>query len=190
MIITENIESIKNELAQCRNAADKGYKLAADKYAEIRETLREEEEKIAETNRKQNELSQVKNSSLIEDQMKGMEFLKKRVESIGDDVIALHAQQKDFSIVLYGRTMAGKSTLMEVLTHGDGKSIGKGAQRTTTDVRSYYWNGLKIIDVPGVCSFESEEDDKVAFEAAKTADLVLFLLTDDAPQEGEARALA
>ncbi|MFV0559874.1 MAG: hypothetical protein ACK5NA_04070 [Enterococcus sp.] len=32
-----------------------------------------------------------------------------------------------FSITLFGRTMAGKFTLMEVLTHGSGKSIGKGA---------------------------------------------------------------
>ena len=41
----------------------------------------------------------------------------------------------NFSITLFGRTMAGKSTLMEILTNGDGKSIGLGAQRTTRDIR-------------------------------------------------------
>ncbi len=186
----DNADSIKAELLQCQKHAEKGYQLAAQKYGEIRDTLREEEKKITEAQRKQNELSLVKNSSVIDKQINALALLKTRVEDIGKDIIALHAQQKEFSIVIYGRTMVGKSTLMETLTHGDGKSIGKGAQRTTLDVRSYYWNGLKIIDVPGVCSFESEEDDRVAFEAAKSADLVLFLLTDDAPQAGEANALA
>ncbi|MEG0109220.1 MAG: GTPase domain-containing protein, partial [Lachnospiraceae bacterium] len=82
--------------------------------------------------------------------------------------------------------MAGKSTLMEILTEGDGKTIGKGAQRTTRDVRQYTWKGLKITDVPGIGAFEGEEDEQIAFETAKTADLILFLITDDAPQASEA----
>ena len=40
-----------------------------------------------------------------------------------------------FNITLFDRTMSGKSTLMEILTNGEGKSIGKGAQRTTQDGR-------------------------------------------------------
>ena len=95
----------------------------------------------------------------------------------------------EFTIILYGRTMAGKSTLMEVLRHGDGSSIGKGAQRTTLDVRAYHWNGLKIFDVPGTCSFGGEKDDNLALAAAEDADLALFLLTDDAPQPYEAERL-
>lgn len=185
-----DIEILKSELENCRKSAEKGYALAAQKYGEIRETLREEENKLLEAERKQNEFSQVKNSAIIAEQTEALTALKNRVENIGRDIITLHAQQKEFSIVIYGRTMVGKSTLMETLTHGDGKSIGKGAQRTTRDVRSYYWNGLKIIDVPGVCSFESEQDDKIALDAAKSADLVLFLITDDAPQAAEAKALA
>ena len=92
----------------------------------------------------------------------------------------------DFSIALFGRTMAGKSTLMEVLINGDGSTIGKGAQRTTRDIRSYEWNGLRITDVPGIGAFEGEDDEQIAFEVAKTADLILFLITDDAPQASEA----
>jgi len=137
-----DIEILKSELANCRKSAEKGYALAAQKYGEIRETLREEENKLLEAERKQNEFSQVKNSAIIAEQTEALTALKNRVENIGRDIITLHAQQKEFSIVIYGRTMVGKSTLMETLTHGDGKSIGKGAQRTTRDVRSYYWNGL------------------------------------------------
>ena len=100
------------------------------------------------------------------------------------------AQSDKFSIALFGRTMSGKSTLMEILTHGDGSSIGKGGQRTTRDVRSYDWEGLKVTDVPGIAAFEGREDEELAFEAAAQSDLVLFLITDDAPQNEEAECFA
>ncbi len=86
--------------------------------------------------------------------------------------------------------MAGKSTLMEILTRGDGRAIGTGAQRTTRDVRSYLWKGLEVTDVPGVAAFEGEEDERVAYAAASQADMVLFMITDDAPQAAEAECLA
>ena len=85
--------------------------------------------------------------------------------------------------------MAGKSTLMEFLTDGTGVSIGTGGQRTTRDVRSYYWNGLEVVDVPGICAADGGDDEGVALEAVKRADLVLFLITDDAPTPSEAKFL-
>ena len=62
-----------------------------------------------------------------------------------------------FNITLFGRTMTGKSTLMEILTEGDGHTISKGAQRTTRDTRQivriryepngeYGFNGERIPD--------------------------------------------
>lgn len=95
-----------------------------------------------------------------------------------------------FSITLFGRTMAGKSTLMEVLTRGSGNSIGKGAQRTTRDVRKYFYKGMQITDVPGISAFKGAEDEEIAFEAAQKSDLILFLITDDAPQASEAEYLS
>ena len=87
--------------------------------------------------------------------------------------------RNDFSITVFGRTMAGKSTLMEILTHGDGKSIGNGAQRFTRDVRTYSYKKLNITDVPRVAAFEGKDDEDVAFNAAKKCDLIMFLITDD-----------
>lgn len=99
-----------------------------------------------------------------------------------------------FTITVFGKTTVGKSTLMETLIHGKGDSIGKGAQRTTRDVRRYVWdeNHIEFVDVPGICAAKSGglEDSKKAFDAVRTADLVLFLITDDGPQEEEAAALA
>lgn len=104
-----------------------------------------------------------------------------------EDIDAL--SRTSFSITLFGRTMAGKSTLMEILTHGKGESIGKGAQRTTQDVRTYKYKDLQITDVPGIAAFDGEDDENIAFDAAKKCDLILFLITDDAPQACEAECL-
>ena len=95
-----------------------------------------------------------------------------------------------FNITLFGRTMTGKSTLMEILTEGDGHTIGHGAQRATRDTRQYEWNGMKILDVPGVAALGGSDDERVAYQAAQQADLIVFLITDDAPQPVEAEHLA
>ncbi len=81
---------------------------------------------------------------------------------------------------------------MEILTEGTGESIGKGAQRTTRDTREYSWknNNLKITDVPGIAAFDGQDDENVAYESAKQADLILFLITDDGPQAYEADCLS
>ena len=82
-----------------------------------------------------------------------------------------------FNITLFGQTMSWKSTLMEILANGEGKSIGRGAQRTTQDVREYHWNGMKVTGVPGVAAFGGNVDEDVAYGAANQADLILFLIT-------------
>ena len=182
--------NLEEELQQCRQYAEEGYQLAIHQYNEIKDTIKDVSKSIDSADREQNQMSRIKNTQLLEQQQQSLNELATYVDKIHDDIEMLKERQKDFTIIVYGRTMAGKSTLMEILTHGNGKSIGRGAQRTTLDVRSYFWKGLKIFDVPGICSFGGAEDDKLAFEAAKSADLILFLLTDDAPQPDEAEALA
>ncbi len=90
-----------------------------------------------------------------------------------------------FTVTLFGRTKAGKSTIREALTNGDGSTIGKGAQRTTRDVRIYSWNHLRIIDTPGFDAYKGEEDEKIAFSQIDETDLILFLVTSDSIEESE-----
>ena len=91
-----------------------------------------------------------------------------------------------FNITLFGKTKAGKSTLMEILTHGDGSHMGKGGQRTTRDVRIYEWKGMTVTDVPGIEAYGGQEDDEKAEEAATYADLILFMITAGQPEGSEA----
>ncbi|MBR0288538.1 MAG: 50S ribosome-binding GTPase, partial [Selenomonadaceae bacterium] len=182
--------SIERELERCRQSAEEGYALANAKYSDIKNTLIDAANSLSKTDKEQSQVSRIRNSELVEKQKSELQQLRNRIDYIGSDLNNLRGRMKDFSIVVYGRTMAGKSTLMEILTHGNGESIGKGSQRTTLDVRDYHWNDLKITDVPGICAFEGAEDEKLALEAAKSADLILFLLTSDAPQPDEAACLA
>ena len=98
----------------------------------------------------------------------------------------------NFNIVVYGKTMTGKSTLMETLLKGNGQSIGRGTQRTTLDVRSYRWNNLQIYDTPGIAASAAggREDERKAYEVAKEADMIVFLLGDDNISDEEAKAFA
>lgn len=82
-----------------------------------------------------------------------------------------------FSICLFGRTKVGKSTTMEALTKGSGKSIGIGKQDTTKTSTEYIWNGLKVIDTPGIDSIHNDKQlENLALSYADEADLIAFLL--------------
>ncbi|MDY4417269.1 GTPase [Selenomonas sp.] len=183
-------EALAAALEDCKASAEEGYRIASEVAGVIHELLEQAEENLEEAEASQEDLDRLERTGLLSQQRQEIIDLQRMDRDIKQNVDRLWRQKKDFSIVVYGRTMAGKSTLMEILTHGNGESIGKGAQRTTRDVRDYYWKGMKVTDVPGICSFDGREDDALAMEAAKKADLIVFLLTDDAPQEEEAQQLA
>lgn len=87
-----------------------------------------------------------------------------------------------FTVMLFGRTMAGKSTIREAITGGDGSSIGQGAQRTTRDIKEYEWKNLRVVDTPGFGAWGGEEDTAIAHSIVEESDLILFLLSSDSVQ--------
>jgi predicted GTPase len=95
-----------------------------------------------------------------------------------------------YTVPLFGRTKAGKSTIREALTQGDGSTIGKGAQRTTRETYEYSWQGLRLIDTPGIEAYRGEEDTEKANEIIDQADMILFLTSDDSVQQGEFEQMA
>ena len=176
-------------LEDCRQSAKRGQKIASSERQLLDKALTTAEDKISQTviEFRQSPCETAGMTELLESQLENIRGAMNDLKiSFNENLDLLAENMGSFSITLFGRTMAGKSTLMEVLTEGDGMSIGKGAQRTTRDIRRYEWNGLSVTDVPGIGAFEGEEDTRLAFDAAKTADLILFLLTDDAPQAIEA----
>jgi len=112
------------------------------------------------------------------------------IEALVSSLNTKRKHLEDFTIALFGRTKAGKSTIREALTRGDGGTIGKGAQRTTRDVREYRWQGLRLLDTPGIEAYQGEEDTAQANEVIDQSDMILFLASDDSVQPGEFGAMA
>lgn len=182
---------ISSALIKCQEYAQTGYELADNGYKTIMETLEKERKRVAATEQNQKRLKRGEwSDTVLARQKRELERFSQEVYQLKKDLEMLHEAQKEFTVLVFGRTMVGKSTLMEILTHGEGKSIGNGTQRTTRDVRDYHWNGLKVIDVPGIASFDGKEDDDLALAAAKSADLIMFLISDDGVQSEEAKHLA
>ena len=83
----------------------------------------------------------------------------------------------NFTICLFGRTKVGKSTTMEALTKGEGKTIGIGKQNTTTEIKEYVWNNLKVIDTPGIDAMQNiDQLENMALTFADNSDLIVFLM--------------
>ena len=187
---TKPPRDLSEALIECKDYAKRGRALADDAVSlldrvvdTVSKKLQTEIDKLQRGNFSDN----VTTDSLVSQLSAIRSNFKILPQRLVEDVDAL--SRTSFSITLFGRTMAGKSTLMEILTHGKGESIGKGAQRTTQDVRTYKYKDLQITDVPGIAAFEGKDDETIAFDAAKKSDLIIFLITDDAPQACEAECL-
>lgn len=95
-------------------------------------------------------------------------------------------------VVLMGRTMAGKSSLLAALTGAHFDRIGDGRQRFSRDIcvaRPEGLGHLEIVDTPGVGAQDGADDVELAFDAAREADLILWVASSDSVQEETASAL-
>ena len=105
---------------------------------------------------------------------------------------ASQAADAPMRIVLMGRTMAGKSSLLSALSGSHFERIGDGRQRFSRDVFAATATGsarIEVIDTPGVGAADGAEDVEVAFRAAKDADLILWVASSDSIQRDTADAL-
>ena len=184
-------DGLEGALAACASATEEGRRSAEDYLSRTGEALQQARNSmdVVAGSRRQADLTH-QDSDLMSRMEELIAELDGQLLIIESVLNRKNDRPSAYNITLFGRTGAGKSTLMEILTNGNGNTIGKGAQRTTQDVRTYEWKGLKVTDVPGVAAFEGEKDAETAHEAAREADLVLFLITDDGPQPAEAKHLA
>lgn len=182
-------KTLKEAFKECEASTELGFKISSKSQKELEELIQEILEKISSTSKKLEDFSFLKDVArpVIEAQKSIKQDVQELPVQLKGKIAKLRKNLSDFTVVLFGRTMAGKSTMMEILTKGNGSSIGKGAQRTTRDTRSYKWKSLKVIDVPGIAAVGGKEDEEIARKTAEAADLIVFLITDDAPQQDEIR---
>lgn len=81
------------------------------------------------------------------------------------------------SIVFAGQYSAGKSTIIKMLTGREDIAIGPGI--TTMEVHDYDWNGMKIIDTPGIHTELRPDHDEKSYDAILSSDLLVFVITSE-----------
>ena len=81
------------------------------------------------------------------------------------------------SLAFAGQYSAGKSTLISALTGRD--DIAIGASITTEQTHRYPWEGVVIIDTPGIHTSIRPDHDDTAYDAIAGADLLVFVITNE-----------
>ena len=184
-------ESLRVELARCSAAAAHAHRQASGQLGNIKVIIDQARDGVEALQSTATGIGRRQGDQLVYEELAQAVAEMSEAHRIAlQEVEDNRERLGTFNITLFGRTLTGKSTLMEILTGGDGHTIGRGAQRTTRDTRQYDWNGMRILDVPGVAALGGSDDERVAYEAARQADLILFLISDDAPQLADAEHLA
>lgn len=180
---------LERALIECEKANIEGYK-DAEFYIKGVQSSVEKAARIIEDCVKNMKKHHIQDPNIIDSVKKQLETVQTEFEQslfhTQADLLTKRKLSSKFNITLFGKTMSGKSTLMEILTHGDGSHMGDGHPRTTRDVRSYDWKGMKVTDVPGIAAYGGQEDDVLAEDAATFADLILFMITAGQPESTEA----
>lgn len=84
---------------------------------------------------------------------------------------------KPISLVFAGQYSAGKSTILKALTGiGD---IATGAGITTQEAHTYDWNGIEVIDTPGIHTTLRPDHDEISYQAIAEADMLVYVVTQE-----------
>ena len=80
------------------------------------------------------------------------------------------------TVAFVGQYNAGKSTIISALTGL--KDIPIDADVCTDKVTAYDWNGIRLLDTPGIHAGYPEHDEKT-YSAIDKADLLVFVITSE-----------
>ncbi len=77
--------------------------------------------------------------------LEGISSIKKDLE-----ILSKTAEWSNLNISFFGETNAGKSTIIEALINGDGRSIGEGYKDFTRTVSKIAYDNVNLLDMPGI----------------------------------------
>ena len=95
-------------------------------------------------------------------------------------------ERGELHIAVFGRVSVGKSALANALLGENAFSVGV-LHGTTRDATQRPWqevagSGVHLIDTPGIDELDGEAREKLAFDVAGVADLVIFVVDGDMTQ--------
>ena len=109
--------------------------------------------------------------ALLESQQLEVRALAQQLPEHGD------REEKPVSLAFAGQYSAGKSTILKALTGRD--DIATGAGITTERTEILEWDGVEVVDTPGIHSGLRPDHDLLSYEAISKADLLVFVITNE-----------
>ena len=98
------------------------------------------------------------------------------VQSIGRNLP--DSDSKDaISLAFAGQYSGGKSTIISALTGRDDIAIGAGI--TTDQTSEFDWNGVTVIDTPGIHTSRRPDHDEMTYRSISQSDLLVFVITNE-----------
>lgn len=97
--------------------------------------------------------------------------------SAGSSIVIPEKSEHPIRIVVAGQYSAGKSSILKLLTGRN--DIETGAGITTKETHIYQWNGIELIDTPGVGTMLHPDHDAIAYDAIAAADMLIFVITNE-----------
>ena len=88
---------------------------------------------------------------------------------------------KKVRIVFVGQYSAGKSSILSILT-GQQLEVGQGV--TTSKCNFLDWNGIEVVDTPGIHTQKRPDHDEITYNAMSEADIIVFVCTAEGFSEG------
>ncbi|MGK3964069.1 GTPase [Sorangium sp. So ce118] len=91
-------------------------------------------------------------------------------------IVGASSDAPPLTIAFVGQYNAGKSTILRVLTGRE--DIGIDSDVCTDAVTAYDWNGVRLLDTPGIHAGYADHDEKT-YAAIDRADLLVFVVTNE-----------
>lgn len=88
---------------------------------------------------------------------------------------------KKIRIVFAGQYSAGKSSILSIMT-GQQLEVGQGV--TTSQCNFLDWNGIEVVDTPGIHTQKRPDHDEITYQAMAEADLIVFVCTTEGFSKG------
>ena len=99
------------------------------------------------------------------------------VQSIGRNLTDLDSKDVPISLAFAGQYSAGKSTIISALTGRSDIAIGAGI--TTDQTSEFDWNGVTVMDTPGIHTSLRPDHDEITYRAISQSDLLVFVITNE-----------
>ena len=116
----------------------------------------------------------------IEEYAKRLKNLKQNMQTVFSAIKFPYKEPTDnekIHLVFVGQYSSGKSSILSMLTGRKDIQIGEGI--TTQKTTKYDWNGIEVIDTPGIHTELRPDHDAISYEAIASADLLVYVVSNE-----------